>query len=166
MTPSSSPPPSPAPRAAIRNQAALDKAAALVLETLDLISRAGRISKNPEVEAVTDLAVRAGMEAMNTLTGKCGAASPLRARQQPVREPDPFALSSLADMDTPAARRLLSLLEEAQAAAELVDAERGRTVGEDVPLQPGESRGTDLAEAISEIALRVRTEVHGPQGRE
>ena len=48
----------------------------------------------------------------------------------------------------------------------LVDAQRGRTVGEDVPLQPEESRGTDLAESISEIVLRVRIEVNGPQGRE
>lgn len=37
---------------------------------------------------------------------------------------------------------------------------------EHVNLLPGEARGTDLAEAISEIALRVRTEVHGPRGRE
>jgi hypothetical protein len=169
MTPPSSPSPSsPSPRAAIRDQAALDKAAALVLETLDRISRAGRISKNPEVEALADLAVRTGMEAMNTLMGKLGAASPLRARQQPVSEsePDKFALSSLVALDTPASRRLLALLMETLEAAEQVDWERGRALDESVPLLPGESRGTDLAESISEIALRVRTEVHGPQGRE
>jgi len=69
-------------------------------------------------------------------------------------------------LDTPASRRLLSLLEEAQEATEEVDAERGRSLPGDVPLQPGESRGTDLAETISEIALRVRIEVNGPKGRE
>jgi len=103
---------------------------------------------------------------MNTLTGKLGAASPLRARQVPVKGPDRFALSSLVTLDTPEARRLLLLLERARAAAELVDAQRGRSLGEEIELLPGESRGTDLSESISEIALRVRTEVHGPKGRE
>jgi hypothetical protein len=42
----------------------------------------------------------------------------------------------------------------------------GRTVGEDVTLPLRQSRGTDLAESISEIALRVRVEVNGPRGRE
>jgi hypothetical protein len=69
-------------------------------------------------------------------------------------------------LDTPDSRRLLALLEEAQAAAERVDAERGRALPADTPLLPGESRGTDLAETISEIALRVRVEVQGPKGRE
>jgi hypothetical protein len=75
----------------------------------------------------------------------------------------PIPLDLLA---SPAARRLLALLEEAQEAAEQVDFERGRSLPEDIPLQPGESRGTDLAEIISEIALQVRTEVQGPKGRE
>ena len=30
-------------------------------------------------------------------------------------------------------------------------------------LQPGESRGTDLAESLSELLLRVRLEVEGPK---
>jgi len=84
--------------------------------------------------------------------------------------PSPSASAAVAVplhlLDTPAARDLLAILEEAQQIAEQVDAERGRTVGEDIPLLPGESRGTDLAEAISQLALRVRTEVHGPKGRE
>jgi hypothetical protein len=69
-------------------------------------------------------------------------------------------------LDTPDTRHLLYLLEKAQEVAERIDAVRGRSLGEDVPLLPGESAGTDLAESISEIALRVRTEVHGPKGRE
>jgi hypothetical protein len=56
------------------------------------------------------------------------------------------------------------LLEEAQEAAEQIDWERGRVVGEDVELPPGQSRGRDLAESISEVALRVRIEVNGPRG--
>ena len=50
--------------------------------------------------------------------------------------------------------------------AERIDAARGRSLGGGVPLLPGEARGTDLAEALSETALRVRTEVHGPRGSE
>jgi len=59
-------------------------------------------------------------------------------------------------LDTPASRRLLARLEQAQEAAEEVDRERGRSLPEEILLQAGESRGTDLAETISEIALRVR----------
>lgn len=69
-------------------------------------------------------------------------------------------------LDTPDTRELLELLEKAQAVAERIDAARGRTVDSDTPLLPGESHGTDLAETISNIALRVRVEVKGPQGRE
>jgi hypothetical protein len=72
----------------------------------------------------------------------------------------------LDQLDTPDTRELLTLLERAQAVAERVDAARGRVVPADLPLLPGEARGTDLAERISEIALRVRTEIHGPAGRE
>lgn len=51
--------------------------------------------------------------------------------------------------------------------AERVDAQRGRSMGPDYEPLPGESRGTDLAESISILRLRVQTEVHGPQtGRE
>jgi hypothetical protein len=87
-----------------------------------------------------------------------------RPAHVPSREPFPPFPSYL--LDTMASRRLLALLEEAQVIAERVDGARGRTISEDIPLQPGESRGTDLAESISELALRVRTEVHGPVGRE
>jgi hypothetical protein len=52
--------------------------------------------------------------------------------------------------DSPAEERILDLLEKLQDAAEVVDRERG----------------TELAETISEIARRVRTEVNGPKGRE
>jgi hypothetical protein len=161
-------PRSPSPRAALKDQAALDQVAALVLQTVDHADRAGDLSTSPEAKEAARAAVLTGMEAMNTLTGKLGAASPLRARQQPVSEsePDKFALSSLVTLDTPASRRLLALLMETLEAAEQVDWERGRALDESVPLLPGESRGTDLAESISEIALRVRTEVHGPPGRE
>ncbi len=41
-------------------------------------------------------------------------------------------------------------------------AERGNILPFDFPLQPGESRGTDLAETLSELALRLKIEVEGP----
>jgi len=72
----------------------------------------------------------------------------------------------LLALDTPDTRELLALLERAQAVAERVDAARGLSLPADVPLPQGQSRGTDIAETISEIALRMRTEVHGPKGRE
>lgn len=77
--------------------------------------------------------------------------------------PPPIPLHLL---DTPDTRRLLALLTEAQAVAERVDAVRGRTLPADVPLGAGQSRGTDLAESISELARRLRVEVEGPAGME
>jgi len=68
---------------------------------------------------------------------------------------------TLDQLDTPDTRELLSLLEEAQRVAERIDRARGRHVGDQIPLQPGESAGTDLAESISLLALRMRKEVHG-----
>ena len=79
--------------------------------------------------------------------------------------PPPATPIGLDQLDTPDTRRLLALLEEAQAVAERVDAARGRALDIDFPLQPGESRGTDLAESLSELALRVRVEVEGPTDR-
>jgi hypothetical protein len=59
--------------------------------------------------------------------------------------------------DTQDTRRLLILLAEAQTIAEAIDAERGR-IGEassdGIPL--GRSLGFDLAEAISELRLRIQ----------
>jgi hypothetical protein len=75
--------------------------------------------------------------------------------------PSPIPLDKL---DTPYTRHLLAQLEAAQDTAELLDASRGRALPPDTPLGPGESRGTDLAEAISVLCLRLRTEVYGPSG--
>lgn len=72
----------------------------------------------------------------------------------------------LDQLDTSDTRRLLALLEEAQAVAERIDLARGRALPADRPLQPGESHGTDLAESVSYLALRVRLEVCGPGGRD
>lgn len=74
-------------------------------------------------------------------------------------------LSTLATFDSPDARELLTILERAQEVAERVDAQRGRALPDDIPLQPGESRGADLAEEISYLCLRLRGEVSPPTGR-
>lgn len=112
----------------------------------------------------TGLAEQAASAAGHALAGlqRLGARlAPVNPGASPAAVPVPLHL-----LDTPDTRRLLALLEEAQQVAERIDRERGRTVGEEMELPPGQSRGTDLAETISEIALRVRTEVHGPKGRE
>jgi hypothetical protein len=78
-----------------------------------------------------------------------------------------FGLDSLATLDSPEARGLLAGLSALLPLAEAVDARRGYTVAEGTPLLPGESHGTDLAEEISTLTLRLSTEIHGPQtGRE
>ena len=77
-----------------------------------------------------------------------------------------FDLAGLTSLDTPDAHELLELLTRAQAVAERVDAQRGHVVPASLPLGPGESRGTDLAETISEVVLRLRVECFGPAGRD
>lgn len=74
-------------------------------------------------------------------------------------------LADLAAMNSDDSRELLDLLERAQIVAERIDATRGRTVSGKIELQPGEARGTDLAETLSVITLRIRREVHGATGK-
>ena len=71
-------------------------------------------------------------------------------------------LRALALADTPATRRLLTVLGQAVEAAEVVDAERGNVLPAHLPLQPDESRGTGWAETLSGLALRLKIEVEGP----
>jgi hypothetical protein len=87
----------------------------------------------------------------------------LGAAEPDVPKPPPIPLEKL---DTPDTRRLYALLMEAQEVAEQIDWERGRAMDERVKLLPGEARGIDLAETISTITLRLRTEIIGPAGRE
>jgi hypothetical protein len=74
-------------------------------------------------------------------------------------------LAMITTMGTEDSRELLELLEKAQAVAERIDASRGFVVDEKIPLHPGESRGTDLAESVSVLALRARREAQGGQSR-
>ncbi|MES2463620.1 MAG: hypothetical protein V4671_23850 [Armatimonadota bacterium] len=142
------------------DQAALTRAYRAVRRAHEHISLAGLslFQKNiHEAQEHRLEAQGAAAEALGTLRDlKAETAEPVL----PVRPLD------LLQLDTPDSRRLLALLEEAQAVADRVDASRGRALPADIPLQPGESRGTDLAESISYIALRVRGEVRGPQGRD
>ena len=85
--------------------------------------------------------------------------APLSSTPQPVED-----LEALKGLDTPAARELLSALESLLPLAERVDAQRGRVVAEDAPVEPDETRGTDLAEALATIVLVLRLEVLGPAG--
>lgn len=122
----------------------------------------------PQALALAKDAERGAGQAMNTLTAReVGAKNPLFARRQPVsgKKTDPFDLSALATLDTPDARELLALLEQAQAVAERVDRSRGKALAVGTPLLPGESLGTDLAESLSTLALRVRIEVNGSRGK-
>lgn len=93
-----------------------------------------------------------GLSAVLHRTRVAGSTSPKKQTSE---------LSDLAVMGGDDSRELLDLLERAQAVAERIDAARGRCVDESIPLHPGESRGTDLAESLSVLALRVRKDVQG-----
>jgi hypothetical protein len=147
------------------DQAALDQAAHLCQKAGREAQFAGQQLHYGNVEAARarlTSAVEASQTGLRTLLD-AGA----RVKGIPAAAPaDP--LRALALADTPATRRLLDLLREATAAAEEVDAERGNVLPPDVPLQPGESRGTGWAETISNLAERLRVEIEGPRagGRE
>lgn len=68
-------------------------------------------------------------------------------------------------LNTPDTRELLALLDAALAVAEKIDAARGRVLPANIPTSASESRGTDLAEILAEVASRVRSEVHGATGK-
>ena len=140
-------------------RAAMFAARAERLNKLILRARHALATKKADPDALLreaqDLSARHRSE-LTTAAGVHGV-SPSESSVEPI----PLHL-----LDTPDTRRLLELLTEAQEVAERVDAARGRSLPEDTPLLPGESRGIDLAETISEIALRVRIEVQGLKGRE
>lgn len=75
-------------------------------------------------------------------------------------------LGELARLDSPEARELHRRLTDLMPLAEAVDAGRGRTMGEDYEPMPGESRGTDIAETLSLMVLRLKNETQGPRGRD
>jgi hypothetical protein len=63
-------------------------------------------------------------------------------------------------------RLALALLTEAQAVAELVDAQRGKVLSESIPTGVMESRGTDYADSISHLRIRLHREIVPPKGRD
>ena len=121
-----------------------------------------------EVRRVTGLTNEAcaSISQVRGLLASLGATGHEAGQDAPL--PETLSLSSLAVLSSPDAgelAELLGLLERAQVVAERIDAARGRTVGASVTLLPGESRGTDLAEAVSELAQTVRVQLP-PSGRD
>jgi hypothetical protein len=72
----------------------------------------------------------------------------------------------LEKLDTPNTRALLEALRQIVPLAEAVDAERGHVIPDEIPLGPGESRGTGWAETLSALVLQLSLDVEGPKGRD
>jgi hypothetical protein len=70
------------------------------------------------------------------------------------------------ELDTPEARELLDLLARAQAVAEVVDKQRGNVLPDRIPTGEMESRGTDFADSLSHLRIRLHLEIVPPQGRD
>ena len=140
-------------RIALHADSAL-KEARLAAVLLSLPVSAGR------TQEALDRTERAGDAAAQALDALLTAGATLHALPKPG-----VNLAALDTMDTPDTRALLDLLDAAQAVAERIDRQRGRHVADDMPLAPFESRGTDLAEGVSLLALRVRGEVFGAAGK-
>lgn len=112
---------------------------------------------------VAETLLKNAQESHDRLGSVLGAVGAIGSGQaQPVTGNELALLSTIGSDDS---HELLDLLEKAQAVAERIDASRGYCVDEKMPLQPGESRGTDLAEFLSMLALRVRREATGGQSR-
>jgi hypothetical protein len=75
------------------------------------------------------------------------------------------SLARLSALRTPESEQLALLLQAARDLAEQVDAQRGDTVPETVPVPPGELRGIGWAEEIGRLSARLNTEVFGPSGK-
>ena len=139
-----------------------------VLDVLALLLAADATGEPPDTGALIQAANEANEQAQTTLrlVLQAGAARP---ESVPPRPSDADPLRAMAQADTPDTRELLRLVREAVAVAERVDAARGHVVAPDVPLLPGETRGTGWAETISNVVQRLKIEVEGParaQGRE
>ena len=128
---------------------------------LSLLAHVLTLPGTPPEEAATatDTAAEASKEA--------GAAVALLQRlgARPAAVPPPTEPIPLHLLDTPDARELLALLRQAVAVAERLDQARGRAVPPTFPLGEGETTGCDLAEAVSNLALRVEGEIYGPTDR-
>lgn len=142
----------------------IDTTPAAELKRTDLLNQAATLAKDAMFGAVEAgvMPVKNKCADVIRLLMQAGADSPFAGG----KASPGIDLATLATLDTPDTRELLGLLERAQVVAERVDAQRGRSLDADVPLLPGESRGTDLAESISELALRLRLEVGGTKGRD
>lgn len=146
----------------------LDRAAVHIRAAQLAAARAGMLVARDAAGATEQAAVakEEARRALVIVTSDLGATMPpIQPGGEAGKEKTGLDLAALATMDTPDARELLTLLEQAQAVAERVDASRGRTVAPHIVLMPGESQGTDLAESVSEIAARLRAEVFGRNGK-
>lgn len=137
----------------------------LSVMSLEVIAHRGGHDIAPFRASIDDAErlLRGSKDAYNRLRGVLNSVGVLAraadlSRPSAVRGNELAALSTMGGADV---CELLALLDRAQAVAERIDAARGYTVGDSIVLQPGESRGTDLAERLSLLALRVRREAEG-----
>jgi len=80
-------------------------------------------------------------------------------------EEDAYSLSVLSSLGSPNRQRLRDQLRAALETADRVDEEEGNAVPHDIPLPPGQVRGTNFAEAVKFI-LDQLDEGDAPKGRE
>lgn len=139
-------------RAAIHVSEAADEAqlAAALLHQGDTLEARQKIS-----EAARES--RKAYEALNQLGVRLG---------EPHEKPERNPLEELQSLSSPSRQALLEGLRQLLPLAEVVDAEDGNVLPDHLPLQPGETRGTNWAESLSNIAELLRQQVEGPRGRD
>lgn len=149
------------------DRAALLDAAAVHARAAQIAAHRARVVAAYDAATAQSQAGEAADAATRTLAVLCdlGAAEPPIQPGGSVPAAS-LSLAALATMDTPDMRELLHHLEQAQAVAERVDESRGHVLPPHIELSPGESRGTNHAETVSEIAGAVRAEIFGRTGKD
>lgn len=135
-----------------RGHVLLDAAAVAALRAEELaasLEALGRNTQDGEVIEVASQCREAAHDAVFLMV-RAGAECPHPMPTVPDERLDLAELAALVALDTPEARSLLGALEELLPLAEAADA----------------SRGTDVADALQYLVLRLRDETSGPSGRE
>jgi hypothetical protein len=113
--------------------------------------------------AAAETAVRAANDVSQLMARRLSAEGVTFPDAAPKPELD---LGALASLSSPTAAEILDRLRrDLLPLAERLDAERGHAMPDEYVPLPGESRGTDVAEAISLLILQLKRDVEGARGR-
>ncbi len=145
----------------------LDRAAVHVHAAQVAADRAALLAHSGDTQAAVHYAEESKQDANRALLVLCdklGAAVPPGRGREPERmRTRTFDLTALATLDTNESRELLAALEMVQSFAEKVNYQRGHVFFDHIKTALNQSRGTNYAEDVSNLAARLRREIFGAE---